>query len=66
MAFKLTLAIDYDGVINPYSKGWQKGELYETKVTDGFWQWLERFDGDWSDPALSVEGIKAFKPWTQR
>jgi hypothetical protein len=25
-----------------------------------------RFDGDWSDPALSVEGIKAFKPWTQR
>jgi hypothetical protein len=25
-----------------------------------------RFDGDWSVPGLSVEGIKAFKPWNQR
>jgi hypothetical protein len=129
MAFKHTLILDCDGVINPYSRGWQGGEHYEERVTPGFWEWLElvrphfecvihssrfaepggmaatlswlkecyrrehgaearlpyikfsatkppawltiddrcvRFDGDWSDPALSVEGIKAFRPWTQR
>jgi hypothetical protein len=129
MAFKPTITVEFDSVINPYSRGWQEGVLYEEKVVPGFWQWLEttsreftvtvhsarfarpggmsatltwlkecycrehgaearlpfikfaamkppslltidarcvRFDGDWSDPALTVEGIRAFKPWNQR
>lgn len=37
--FKPVLAIDFDGVVNPYSKGWQGGELYETEVTRGFFEW---------------------------
>jgi hypothetical protein len=129
MTFKPTIICEFDGVINPYSRGWQGGELYEDHVTDGFWSWLDsvseeftvvihtarftkpgsmaevlawlkecyrrdhgaearlpyikfsatkppslltidarclRFDGDWSDSRLSVDGIKQFKPWNQR
>jgi hypothetical protein len=129
MVFKPTITVEFDSVINPYSRGWQGGDLYEDHVTPGFWQWLAstneefkviihtarfnkpgsmsavlawlkecyrrehggetrlpfiefsavkppslltidarcvKFDGDWSDPALSIEGIKAFKPWNQR
>jgi hypothetical protein len=129
MVFKPTIICEFDSVVNPYSRGWQGGDLYEDHVTPGFWTWLAstseefkvtihtarfakpgsmaavlawlkecyrrdhgaearlpfiefsavkppslltidarcvRFDGDWSVPELSVEGIRAFKPWTQR
>lgn len=39
---RYTLAVDFDGVINPYSKGWQGGLLYEEQCTPGWWEWLER------------------------
>lgn len=35
----MILCLDFDGVINPYTKGWQGGVLYEEDVTPGFWDW---------------------------
>jgi hypothetical protein len=39
--FRPTISVDFDGVVNPHSKGWQDGGLYEREVTPGFWTWLE-------------------------
>lgn len=124
------VAVDFDGVIHSYDKGWQDGTIYG-EIIPGFFEWVERvrgafklviyssrsksdtgvlamsvwlheqrnkwlasvgerdsteplefefahqkppawltiddraiqFRGDWSDPSLSAEAMRAFKPW---
>ena len=31
-----TIAVDFDGVIHKYSKGWQKGEIYDPPIKGAF------------------------------
>lgn len=128
---KMSICIDFDGVVHDYMDGWKDGEIYgrvvggfiewadiarehftlviyssRSKTTDGIAAmrvWLHKqieeahqentglalsisdfefasqkppawltiddravcFGGDWLDPALSVEQIKAFKPWNK-
>lgn len=33
----MTIAVDFDGVIHAYSKGWGDGSIYDEEVKDAFW-----------------------------
>lgn len=41
--FKKTIAIDFDGVIHKYSKGWQNGKLYDKPVEGSLEAMLELY-----------------------
>lgn len=42
---KPTIAIDFDGVVHGYSKGWQEGRIYDP-VTPGFFEWAAEVQKD--------------------
>lgn len=33
----MTIAVDFDGVIHAYSKGWGDGTIYDEVIKDAFW-----------------------------
>jgi len=65
---KKTLALDFDGVIHRYSKGWTTpGDCYD-EPTAGFVEWLEKAEDAFdivivSSRLASVEGHKAVRQW---
>ena len=64
---KPILCIDFDGVINKYSKGWHDGTLYDD-VTDGFFEWAEQAAKQfklviYSSRSATDEGQTAMLAW---
>lgn len=44
---KLSLAVDFDGVIHKYSKGWQGGDIYDPPM-DGALESLKKLHSDFN------------------
>lgn len=58
-----TIAIDFDGVIHKYSRGWQDGSVYDNEV-DGIFEALKvLFDSGYSVFILSTRECKQIKKW---
>ncbi len=58
-----TIAIDFDGVIHAYSKGWQRGECYDSPVTGVFHAIQELMNKDYSVFIFSTRKAKQIKKW---
>jgi hypothetical protein len=58
-----TIAIDFDGVIHAYSKGWQDGKCYDTPVP-GCFEAIQKFMAEgYSVFILSTRSPKQIKRW---
>jgi hypothetical protein len=63
-----TIALDFDGVIHRYSKGWTTPEDVYDPPTDGFKEWLEEAEKTFeivvvSSRLSSVAGHRAVRDW---
>lgn len=64
---KMILAVDFDGCIHGYSKGWQDGSIYDPPVP-GFFDWALRTSEVfniciYSSRSETEEGRAAMKAW---
>lgn len=58
-----TIAIDFDGVIHAYSKGWQDGQIYDKPVPGAF-EAIQRFMLDNNSVfIMSTRSARQIKKW---
>lgn len=60
---KKTVAIDFDGVIHAYSKGYQNGELYDTPIKGAFEAIKALMDEGYSVYIHSTRAPRKIKAW---
>lgn len=61
-----TIAIDFDGVIHAYSKGWQDGTCYDKPVSSAFEAIKALMDSGYSVFILSTRKPKQIKTWLRQ
>lgn len=63
--FKPTIAIDFDGVIHAYTKGWQDGEIYD-EANDGTREALEDLSRRYELTVFTArENLEPVRRWLQ-
>jgi hypothetical protein len=68
---KLTLAVDFDGVLHSYKSGWQGASVVADAPVEGAMAWLaqtvDHFDvAIYSSRSSQPGGIQAMQDWIQR
>lgn len=58
-----TIAIDFDGVIHKYSKGWQDGSIYDEPFEDAFESIRELMEDGYSVFVFTARNVKQTKEW---
>lgn len=60
-----TVAIDFDGVIHKYSKGWDDGTIYD-QPNDGAFEYIKKLmENDYSVFVFSTRSSRQIKKWLQ-
>lgn len=60
-----TIAIDFDGVIHKYSKGWQDGSIYD-KPFDGVFEAIEKLMKTHTVFIFSTRSPRQIKKWIDK
>jgi hypothetical protein len=61
-----TIAIDFDGVIHAYSKGWQNGEIYDQPLSQAFTCIGSLFDTGYSVFVFTTRNKHQVKRWIEQ
>lgn len=61
-----TIAIDFDGVIHKYSKGWQDGEIYDEPIPGAFEAINSLFAQGYSVFIFSSRSPRQIKKWLDK
>jgi 5'(3')-deoxyribonucleotidase len=64
---KKTIAIDFDGVIHKYSKGWMNGEIYDTPIDGAVEAWYSLYNAGYELVVLtSRDNLDDVREWMHK
>lgn len=65
MASKQTIAVDFDGVIHAYSKGWADGTIYDPPIAGAMDALLNLMNRGYKIVIFSARPAELIRPWME-